>query len=180
MPPSSAPGSPRSGEIPLVVDLDGTLIQSDLLVESVFALLKKNILYLFLLPLWLLRGKASLKREIAHRVAIDPALLPYQPEFLSFLQAEHASGRRLVLATASNEKFASAVAGELGIFDDVLASTDTHNLSGARKLKAVKEICRGSPFDYAGNAMVDLALWREADSALLVNPERGVRAAAEK
>ncbi|MEL7044814.1 MAG: UbiA family prenyltransferase, partial [Pseudomonadota bacterium] len=99
---------------------------------------------------------------------------------LSFLEAEHAAGRRLVLATASNEKYASAIARELGIFGDVLASTDTQNLAGARKLSSVKEICSGAPFDYAGNAMVDLALWREANSALLVNPERGVRAAAEK
>ena len=106
---------------PLVVDLDGTLIRTDLLVESTFALLKQNILYVFLLPFWLLKGKARLKHEIAARVDIDAGLLPYPEEFLDFLKAEHAAGRRLVLATASNEKFAEAIALDTG--DEVRVSS---------------------------------------------------------
>jgi 4-hydroxybenzoate polyprenyltransferase/phosphoserine phosphatase len=165
---------------PLVVDLDGTLIRSDLLVETTFALLKKNILFVFLLPLWLLRGKAHLKHEIAARVDIDAALLPHHEEFLNFLKAEHASGRQLVLATASNEKFAEAIAVNLGIFHDVLASNANVNLSGRRKLKRLKEYFGDQEFDYAANAIVDLPLWDAAQYALLVNPERGVKAAVER
>jgi hypothetical protein len=75
------------GNVPLCVDLDGTLLRSDLLHESVLALLRINPLYLFLLPLWLLKGKAVLKREIASRVSVDPALLPYDPEVLALLHA---------------------------------------------------------------------------------------------
>ncbi|WP_316367806.1 UbiA family prenyltransferase [Candidatus Thiodiazotropha sp. CDECU1] len=159
---------------PLVVDLDGTLIQTDLLIESVLALIKHNLLYVFLLPIWLLKGKAKLKQEIASRVDIDASLLPYQDKFLEYLKAEHANGRRLILATASNEKFAHSIAHHLGIFADVLASDDQTNLSGQHKLEGLQRALGNQDFVYAANAMVDLRVWEGADSAVLVNPEPGV------
>jgi len=171
----------NAGKSPvLCVDLDGTLIRTDLLVETVFALLQRNALYIFLLPLWLLRGKAHLKREIAARVDIDPAGLPYQEEFVAWLRAEKSAGRRLVLTTASHAKFARAVAGHLDLFDDVCATDDGCNLSGARKLERIREIYGDAGFDYAGNSRKDLAIWREAREAILVNPEPGVAGAANR
>ncbi len=165
---------------PLCVDLDGTLIRTDLFVESIFALIKRNILFVFLLPLWLLKGKAYLKHEIATRVDIDAGLLPYHGEFLDYLKKERTNGRRLILATASNEKFAKAVALNLGIFHDVLASNNTVNLSGKHKLERLQELFGDGGFVYAGNAMVDLSLWDKADEALLVNPERGVEESTKR
>jgi len=165
---------------PLVVDLDGTLIRTDLLVESVFALLRHNIFFMFLLPMWLFRGKAHLKHQIASRVDMDARLLPYHDEFLDYLKAEHATGRSLMLATASNEKYAEAIALELGIFQEALASNATVNLSGRRKLERLRELFGNHGFDYAANAMVDLPLWEAAQSAVLVNPERGVKKRAEQ
>ncbi|TIW01433.1 MAG: prenyltransferase, partial [Mesorhizobium sp.] len=79
--------------IPLAVDLDGTLIATDLLWEGLFILLKKNPLYFFLLPLWLTGGPARLKQEISLRVDIDPASLPYRQELIDRLHAEHREGR---------------------------------------------------------------------------------------
>ena len=79
---------------PLVVDVDGTLIRSDLLLESIFALVKRNLFFVFLMPFWLVRGKAHFKHEIANRVDIDAALLPYQEQFLDFLKAEREAGRK--------------------------------------------------------------------------------------
>jgi len=165
---------------PLCVDLDGTLIHTDLLVESVFALLKRNIFFVFVLPLWLLKGKAHLKHQIADRIDIDPGLLPYHGEFLDYLKKEYDDGRKLILTTASNEKFAKVIALYLNIFHDVLASNATINLSGRRKLERLLDLFGEGGFNYAGNAMVDLALWGKADQALLVNPERGVKEAAER
>ena len=165
---------------PLVVDLDGTLIRSDCLVESAFALLKINLLNAFLLPVWLLKGKANLKREIAARVDIDATTLPYHEEFVEFLRAERAAGRSLVLATASNEKFARAVADHLGFFDAVIASDATTNLSGRRKLARLEENYGAGGFDYAGNAGIDVTLWANAREAIVVNPERGVQRRAER
>jgi hypothetical protein len=59
--PASRAASLEADPVPLVVDLDGTLVKTDLLVESVVRLLRKNMLYLFLLPIWLLRGKRAFK-----------------------------------------------------------------------------------------------------------------------
>lgn len=165
---------------PLCVDLDGTLIRTDLLVEAVFALLKRNVFYALLLPLWLAKGKAYLKQQIADRVDLDAMLLPYHSTFLDHLKEEHAKGRRLILTTASNEKFAQAVALYLGIFTDVLASNAIINLSGRRKLERLQSLFGDGGFDYAGNAMVDLPLWQRAGQVLLVNPESGVKEAVER
>jgi 4-hydroxybenzoate polyprenyltransferase len=152
----------------LCVDLDGTLIRSDLLLESLMLLIKRNPLYLFLAPLWLLRGKAVLKAEIAARVELDPEALPYNREFLQWLTAQHAAGRSLWLCTAADEKLAARVATHLGIFRGVLASNGSENLAGASKAaRLVEQFGRGG-FDYCGNERRDVHVWREAGGAIVV------------
>ena len=107
---------------PLVVDLDGTLIHSDLLWEAVVLFLKKNVLRAWLLPLWLLRGKAGFKEQLAREVGqdMDPAALPYDQTVLETVRAARARGRTVVLATGSQRVFAERIAAHLGLFDLVL------------------------------------------------------------
>lgn len=164
----------------LVVDLDGTLIKTDLLVETTLELLKSSPLSLPLLAVWLARGKANLKERIAERVDIDAASLPYNSEFLTYLRSEHAAGREIWLATASHRKLAEQVAIHLGIFSRVLATESGRNLSGKAKLEALVSDLGLKGFDYAGNALVDLRIWPQARRALIVHPERGVEAAAAR
>ncbi|TIV09338.1 MAG: prenyltransferase, partial [Mesorhizobium sp.] len=133
--------------IPLAVDLDGTLIATDLLWEGLFILLKKNPLYLFLLPLWLTGGPARLKQEISLRVDIDPASLPYRQELIDRLHAEHREGRVIVLATGTPRKFAEAIAAHLGIFDRVLATDGPHNMTSGRKCSALVAAYGDAGFD---------------------------------
>lgn len=154
---------------PLCVDLDGTLIMSDLLLETVLLLLKRNPLYLFLLPVWLLKGKAALKAEIAKRVIINPVNLPYNPLFIDWLHAQRDSGRELWLCTASNHRLADSVAGHLQIFSGVLASSDEINLSGRTKALQLVEKFGEKGFDYCGNTKEDLAIWRASQGAVTVN-----------
>lgn len=168
------------GTPPLCVDLDGTLLRTDLLYETALALLRRNILYLFLLPLWLLKGKAHLKAEIARRVSLDPAALPYSDDFLAHLREQKAKGRTLVLATASHESLARRVAAHLGLFGAVIASDGRANLKGAAKLARLEAEFGARGFDYAGNGHTDVPILAGARKALLVNPDSGVRAAAEK
>ncbi|MDM0107896.1 UbiA family prenyltransferase [Variovorax sp. J22R24] len=152
----------------LYVDLDGTLIAADVLHESLFKLPRVAPWALLKLPLWVARGKAVLKRELADRVDIDVTTLPYRPEVLAMIQAARDKGRRVVLATASDEKFAHEIARHLDLFDAVLASDGDRNLSGAAKLDAIKVDAGGEPFDYIGDQPVDLPIWREADEAVVV------------
>jgi 4-hydroxybenzoate polyprenyltransferase len=162
----------KSQEVPLAVDLDGTLVATDLLWESAFILLKQNPLFLFLFPIWLLSGKANLKHQIASRISMDAGLLPYRQDFLDYLRQEHMRGRRLVLATAAAEPLARAVAAELGIFEAVLATSGKTNLSSHRKAQALIAQYGPNGFDYAGNDRADLAVFAAAREAVVVAPDR--------
>ncbi|NNC65824.1 MAG: UbiA family prenyltransferase [Gammaproteobacteria bacterium] len=166
--------NPQAVKPPLVVDLDGTLIKSDLLYESVFGLLRINPFYIFLLPVWLAKGRAHMKQMIAERVSIHVERLPWNTEFLDFLRAESQAGRHLVLATASNERYARAVNEHLGLFDLVLGSTATRNLKGSKKLRAIQDLMGDEPFSYAADAPVDLNIWSAASSAVVVGAGQGL------
>lgn len=161
-----------SKDLPLAVDLDGTLISADLLWEGVFQLLKTNPLFIFLLPVWLMDGKARLKAEIASRIDFDASLLPYRPDFVRFLQAEKASGREIVLVTAAARPFAEAVASHLGLFDTVHSSSNKINLAAHRKAALLVENYGEGGFDYAGNDRADIPVFKAARNAIVVSPDR--------
>lgn len=163
-----------SGSGTLYVDLDGTLMSSDALVESVFALLRSSPLTVFALPIWLLKGRAHFKREVARRVDLDPSRLPWNEELLEHLRRCRSAGRRLVLITASDQKYADAAAGHLGLFDEAIGSDGAINLSGGRKLERMLSGSAGAGFDYAGNSGKDLAIWPRAEAAIVVNALPGV------
>ncbi|MBM3485659.1 MAG: UbiA family prenyltransferase [Alphaproteobacteria bacterium] len=158
----------------LCVDLDGTLVRTDVGVESILALLKRNPLHALALPVWFARGKASLKHEVARRAEIDAASLPYNEALVEHLRAEKAAGRRLVLATATNERYARAVADHLDLFEAVIASDEATNLKGEAKLARMQAFAGTDGFDYAGNAAPDLRIWPHAREAIVVSPGRGV------
>ncbi len=167
MPPPNQPEKPTT--IPLCVDLDGTLIKTDMLWESVVRLLKKNPLALVSILFWWTRGRAFLKQQLAARVAVDAASLPVNEKFLAWLRAEKKNGRKIVLATASELKMAQPVADRFGLFDEVLASDGKTNLRSENKLRALTEKFGARGFDYAGNASADFAVWRGAREAIVVN-----------
>ncbi len=170
----------NTNSLPLCVDLDGTLIKTDLLMESLFALLKDNFLWAFMLPFWLLGGKANLKHQIAKRANINVALLPYNESFIDYLQEQKSLGRKLILATASNQKYAQQIAEHLGLFEQVLASSESHNLSGKNKLNALVSQFDEQGFVYAGNDTPDLKIWPHAAAAVVVNPLGRVGSKARK
>ena len=164
--------------IPLCVDLDGTLIHSDLLFESFLLLVKQNPLFLFLVPLWLLGGKAKLKAEIARRVQINGAALPYSETFVDWLKAQKSQGRQIWLCTASDQRMAQAVAQHVGFFDGVLASDGHTNLSGSNKAQQLVQRFGERGFDYCGNHRVDLKVWQHARAAIVVNAKPGLETSA--
>ena len=177
MPPPTLSESPTT--VPLCVDLDGTLIKTDLLWESLVRLLKKNPFALVLILWWWSRGRAWLKQQLAARVTVAAADLPCHEEFLAWLRTEKARGRRLVLATASDFKMAEPVAARFGCFDEVLASDGKTNLRSANKLRVLTEKFGERGFDYAGNSSADYAVWRGARRAIVVNARPAVERTAK-
>lgn len=172
--------STNDKEVPLCVDLDGTLVRTDLLVESWFAHLKHSALLTLLTPFWLIIGKARLKHEIAQRADLDVHSLPYHSAFLEYLRDQHRQGRELVLTTASHEKYAKQVAAHLGIFNEVMASNRQTNFSGAGKRRLLVKRFGEGGFDYAGNSHADIEIFPHARRAILVDPELGVEQTAKK
>ena len=129
---------------PLCVDLDGTLVKSDTLVDSIFALVRQNPWAAFKLPVWLLRGKAGFKAEIGERVLLSAETLPYNQPLLEYIRAEHAAGRRIYMATASEQRLAESIAKYLGLFSGVIATDGGQNLAGRAKLDAIRSSSRSN------------------------------------
>ena len=151
-----------------------------MLHENVLGLAKVAPLALLNLPAWLGRGKAHLKHELAGRVRIDPAGLPYNPDVLALIREAREQGRPVILATASPLPVAQAIADHLGLFDDVIATDPTTNLAAANKAEALVARYGARGFDYAGNHRHDLPIFAAARHAHLVSSDGGLRRAAQR
>lgn len=138
---------------PLVVDLDGTLLRSDLLLETGMAFLRSHPLQLLKPFKWLANGKATLKSRLANATHIDVNVLPYNREVIALIETARSAGRSVVLATASHHSLAERIAEHLDLFDSVLASDEKTNLSSHRKRDLLVEHYGVQGFDYIGNSM---------------------------
>ena len=162
----------------MYVDLDGTLIRTDLFAESILQYLRKNPLNVFSLLTLLAKGRSVAKAVLARRIRFDAARLPYEPGLISYIQMRKSAGSKIVLATAAHWLHAQRIARHLGLFDAVLASNGRLNLKGKLKLKQIKTMSAGRPFDYAGDSASDRPIWRAAERVILVNaPERDIKLA---
>ena len=159
-------------QLPLVVDLDGTLILTDVLHESVLHVLHNRPLDLAQVPFWLAQGKAVLKKNLAARVDLQPHLIPYNEKLLDWLKAQRAAGRPLILCTAADLSIAEKIAAHLELFDEVIASDGIVNLEGQHKANKLVERFGQCGFDYVGNSKKDLAVWAVARRAIVVNASK--------
>lgn len=165
-------------EVPLYVDLDGSVLRSDTLWESFASALRRHPLRTVAALAALASGRAALKRRMAQLGAPDVDTLPLHEGFVAWLREQRAAGRRIVLATAADRALAEAVAARLGLFDQVLASDGRRNLKGRHKLAAIREDAGGAVFDYCGNGPEDVAIFAAARRAVVVGASpRVVRAA---
>jgi 4-hydroxybenzoate polyprenyltransferase len=158
---------PETADLPLAVDLDGTLIHADTFFESILAFLAAKPLGVISLAMWFTKGRAHVKAKLAD-YAPKPDELPYDARVLAWLREEKAKGRTLALASATDRKIAEAIAEHVGLFDDVFASDGETNLKSARKAKALAD-AYPQGFVYAGNETADLKVWEKASGAVVVN-----------
>lgn len=163
---------------PLYVDLDGTFCKSDLLFESLVIALKSNPLIIFMCFVWLLKGRSYLKSKLSARADINTELLPLNPHFYAFLLEEKAKGREIILATASDKKYADGIYQHFDIFDSFISSDGETNLKGEAKLARIQSMSQR--FAYAGNASEDFVLFDKAAETYLVNPTRKAQKMADK
>jgi len=174
MPSNITRMSQPADQTPLYVDLDGTLIADDLAFVSARLFWRQTPWKAWMMAPWLMKGRARLKWELAKRVKIPIDRLPYRKSVLDFLNEQKKKGRRLILATGSNETLARQVAGRLGLFDDVIASDQTTNRTGPRKLLAIRAQCGPDGFSYIGDSRKDLVIWKEARQVFVVDHRPGL------
>jgi phosphoserine phosphatase len=163
--------------MPLVLDLDGTLIAGDLLYKSFVSILRRNPFVVFQCAAWLLGGRAALKRQLALRSRIDWNRLQLHQDVVALAIREKAAGRPVVLATAADGLLAEQLASRLGFIDQVFASDGQRNLKGSEKAAMLRQLFPAG-FIYAGDSVADLKVWQGARGIVLVNARHSVAAAA--
>lgn len=161
--------------LPLCVDLDGTLVKTNTLAETALFAFKKNPLFLFHFFRALMQSKAHAKSCIGNYFSLATSQPPYNEEFLVWLREQHSQGRTLILATASDKNIAAQIAQDLGIFDDVIASTVQESVTAGNKSLVLCGKFGTNKFSYAGNSQADLAVWNCSHHAILVDAPRNIR-----
>jgi len=161
--------------VPLIVDLDGTLIDGDTLHLSLRRLLRERPWLLPVLPFVAATGRAEFKRFISNRVTLPAESLPYRSDVIAFVRAERRSSRTIILATAADRRIADAVSAHLGLFDFVIASDGHHNAKGLGKLGSIRAEIGQGEFDYVGDSLADVPVFRAARRSYLVAPGTTLR-----
>lgn len=172
---SDAPPSAVGAPVPLVVDVDGTLLRTDLLHEAALQFVARHPFESWRLAAWTLSGKPRLKAALAGRIECNAGSLPFRDEIVAAIHEAQAQGRPVWLASASHRDYVEAVAARIGGIAGVFASDERVNLSGARKAERLIEAFGEGGFDYAGNGPVDVPVWRAAREALVVGNDSFVR-----
>lgn len=160
----------NQNSLPLVVDLDGTLIKTDILMEQVIDFVRVNPLNFFFVLIWFFQGFAKLKFEVYRRTNLNAENLPLNNEVISLIKDAKANNRKVVLATASFLENATQIAKSVNLFDEVLATTIDFNLRGKNKAKVLVEKFGDKNFDYVGDSYIDIEVWKHSRIAYLVNP----------
>ncbi|HTW79282.1 MAG TPA: UbiA family prenyltransferase [Terracidiphilus sp.] len=161
---------------PLCVDLDGALVKSDTLIDSLLVLARTRPHLVPALFARVLHGKAAFKAFVTDNVTLDVQHLPYNRKLLQYLNGQRSEGRPVYLATGADVRIARRVAEHLGIFADVLGSDGATNLTGTRKLAGLRSRLGTTEFDYIGNDTPDLPLLAASAEPMVANPSRRLRA----
>lgn len=165
---------PYDLSLPLVIDLDRTLIATDALHESLFFFLKRRTVAAWRIPLWILSGRAIVKNRLAEAVTDeDVATFPVNTELVVLAENEARSGRRVILATGADVSIALKIQRRFPFFDEIIASADGRNMKGVEKAEEVAHRLPGG-FIYAGDSTADLHVWRKASAAIFIGRSKSM------
>jgi 4-hydroxybenzoate polyprenyltransferase len=162
-----------ASQIPLVVDVDGTLVKSDLLHESAMLFLAHHPLEIWRLPLWSLRGRQIVKGELAARTTLDIDTLPLRAETVARIRAAQAEGRPVYLASASDHDLVKRLAARIGGIAGTFGSDRETNVAGAAKAVQLDAALGPEGYDYIGDRPVDFDVWRSARRVIAVAHSHG-------
>ena len=178
--PAPTTAAPELRDIPLVVDLDGTLCRTDTLHEALLSLAATQPWVLLRLPGWLAEGRAGLKARLVDQGIVAPDELPFNDIVLEMLRQARAEGRRTALVSAADHRQVTAVAEAVGLFDEAYGTAEGQNLKGAAKADFLTRHYGDGTFDYIGDSKADLPVWAAARQAITIGASTSLkRATAE-
>lgn len=162
--------SAAEGEIrkTVVVDIDGTLLKTDLLHESAVRFLAGNPFRILRLLQWSFQGPAVLKSKLAEEVRLEPEILPFHEGVIEFIERERGEGSEVVLVSAANETYVQEIASHLNLFDSHHGSSERHNLKGVHKSQFLQEHYSDSSLTYVGDSPSDMHVWGISERAVVV------------
>lgn len=164
--------------LPLVLDLDGTLLMTDTLVESIAERLFSNPFQLVKALPTLVGGRARFKARVSDIAQLDVEALPVRRELVDYAASERKQGRAVYLVTAADQAVADRVAARFSIFDGAIGSDGDRNLKGKAKQTYLRRTFPDG-YVYAGDSGADLKVWRDADGIILAGASKSVARRAE-
>ena len=156
---------------PLVVDLEGTLVKTDLIFEAANTLIAHEPERLVGLARGLLGGRTKVRPYLAQSRTVEPASLPYHAELLDWLHRQHAAGRRLILVARSPAQLAEPVFKYLGFFDELLLLDRDAEPRHADLRSLLISRYGAQGFDFVGSRRADVAVWQAAAAGYLVSSD---------
>jgi 4-hydroxybenzoate polyprenyltransferase/phosphoglycolate phosphatase-like HAD superfamily hydrolase len=178
-PMRSRDGTPRALPQVLAVDLDGTLLRSNMLHETFWSAFASDWKTPFVAAAALRRGKAQLKATLAERSSVDVTVLPYDDEVIAFIRQWREQGGEVALVTATDQRLADAIGAHLGLFDAVYGSDGLRNLKGPNKAAFLAERYGAGNYAYVGDTHADADVWRGSGHAVVKSRSARVRALAQ-
>jgi len=167
-------------DVPLCVDLDGTLVNTDYFWEGAAQLLFRHPAQFARIVCGFWRGRAWVKRQLTQCTNLPPDSLPWNADILAWVSRQKAAGRKTILVTAADQSIADAVAAHLKLFDQAIGSDGVTNLKGRAKAALLVEKFGRAGFDYVGDSRADIAVWKAGRRAYLVRPSPALNAWASK
>ena len=156
------------GKAPLILDVDGTFLKTDLLLEAFWAGLGQAPFATMAAALRHFRRPAALKAALAEHVTLRMDLMPVREDIRDLAQEAAAEGHDVGFASASHAPWVESLAEAQGIAGPVYGSDGVVNLKGPAKAALLKETYGAGGYIYAGDADADLPVWRDAQAAIVV------------
>ncbi len=166
-------------QVPLVVDLDGTLSRTDTLHEALLEIAGSAPAKLFGLAAALPKGRSVFKARVADHVVMAPDRLILDPDVRNTIEAARIEGRRTLLVSAADQRQVDAVATATGLFDEAIGSDESRNLKGDEKAAYLVDRFGVGGFDYIGDSQADIPVWRSARTAFVARPTKTMLRRAE-
>ncbi len=160
---------------PLVLDIDGTFLRTDMLFECFWKALGTNPGAAIVICARNFTRPANLKQDLAQLANLRTDLLPVNTDIQALAAQSQAAGREVVLASASDRSLVAELAETHGLSTTIFASDGETNLKGGRKADQLVAHYGEQGFDYAGNESADSAIWDRAEHAVMVGTHPSIR-----